>query len=69
MFNVVKLFRKIMEWKYRKRYGRYGTLIFFTASRKVRCYKWPNSAFELSGCCLKRCLFPTLTCDKCHMEY
>lgn len=69
MFNVVKFFRTIMEWKDRKRHRRYGTLLFFSASRKIRCYKRRDPVFELSGCCLKRCRFPMLTCDKCHMEY
>lgn len=68
MGNIVKKTRKMNEWGV-KRYRRYGTLVHYLASRKVRGYKRNEDYFELSGCCLKRCLSPLLTCDKCHMEY
>lgn len=69
MGKLVKNTRKFDYPWWTKRYRRYGTLIFFRASRKVRSSKRNGPHFELSGCCSETCLFPTLTCDKCHMEY
>lgn len=69
MGRLSKKYSWLNEWLERKRHRRYGTIVLFSASRKVRCYKRNNPHFELSGCCLKACRFPTLTCDKCHLEY
>lgn len=69
MVKLAKKTRKVNDWWGRKRHRRYGSVIFYRASRKVSCYKRYDDVFELSGCCLKTCLFPMLTCNKCHMEF
>ena len=69
MINLVKTLRAIREIREMKENRSYGKLVVYRASRKVYCYKRRGRFFELSGCCLKSCRFPMLTCDKCNMKY